>query len=90
MRKTYLIAISTALIASTAYAQSSSDLVARSGGSTWVDGDYVKLNCLERAGTGYHDDPERAGIEESESTPYTLSESWHSGRTQIQRMKLVP
>jgi hypothetical protein len=32
----------------------------RSGGDTRVDADFVRLNCESRAGSGYHDDPERS------------------------------
>ena len=33
--------------------RSDSEIRMRSGGETFIDGDYVKLNCLDR--TGYHD-----------------------------------
>jgi hypothetical protein len=33
--------------------ESGAEVRLRSAGATWVDGDYVNLNCLDR--TGYHD-----------------------------------
>jgi hypothetical protein len=36
-----------------------SELRTKSAGNTYLDGDFVNLNCLDRA--GYHDDPATAG-----------------------------
>ena len=33
------------------------DIKLRSDGQTHVDGDWVNINCQERRGTGWHDDP---------------------------------
>ena len=38
---------------------SGSELRAKSRGKTYIDGDFVNLNCRDR--TGYHDDPALAG-----------------------------
>ena len=37
--------------------QSDADIQFRSEGQTHIDGDWVNINCDERAGTGWHDDP---------------------------------
>jgi hypothetical protein len=38
--------------------ESGANLEVRSKGDTNIDADWVNLNCKERAGTGWHDDPE--------------------------------
>ena len=40
--------------------QGEAEFRTRTVGSTWIDGDYVNLNCRER--TGYHDDPAMAAL----------------------------
>ena len=44
---------------------SEAEIRTRTAGSTWIDGDYVNLNCRER--TGYHDDPALAELPEGAS-----------------------
>ena len=45
--------------------QSEAEIRTKTAGSTWIDGDYVQLNCRER--TGYHDDPALAELPEAAS-----------------------
>ena len=47
---------------------SGGDVQVRSAGSTFVDGDFVNLNCLDR--TGYHDQP--PGEPRGDEPPPTL------------------
>jgi len=37
---------------------SGGEIHTQSAQQTFIDGDYVNLNCLDRTKTGYHDDPE--------------------------------
>ena len=47
--------------------QSEAEIRTKTAGSTWIDGDYVNLNCRER--TGYHDDPALAEQASEDASP---------------------
>ena len=53
------------------------ELRMKTSGQTFIDGDYVNLNCLER--TGYHDDPANNPPALPESAPPTVDETGKCG-----------
>lgn len=48
---------------------SDADIRVRSEGDTHLDGDWVNINCQEREGTGWHDDPKLLGENQAPELP---------------------